>query len=248
MWKKILAWSLFIVPLVLALARGLLDFAGGYQDIIWLSENVGPIMDFIIGQPAVWFYGTLSFLAVVGLSLHLPRSVWEQWYKKAFPHVRRGYPLEILEYPAVTIPGDPQVTEWTFGLENRSQETVNHLSVVLDSFKGEEQSDFSRINLKFSTDRGVTFSLRPGERAWVKLAQNKTSYSSAYESIFQLGPMEDGSYLRGIPYWEGAEDLYVRNSTLKVRIIADNLPEKNLTFFSWDEGGITRGEPVRQTL
>ena len=69
--KLLLAMSLAIGAI-----KALLDLIGRYQDAKWLGDQAGPIMEFVVSQPAIWFYGSLAILALIGLSLHVPAHAW----------------------------------------------------------------------------------------------------------------------------------------------------------------------------
>ncbi|MFD2235934.1 hypothetical protein [Aureimonas populi] len=93
-------------------------------------------------------------------------------------------------------------------LENVSGSTVDAISVILDEIRVSKQKHGTRINERFVSDRGDVFSLRPGERAWVTIAQDETK--------FGIGPLSSGRELRS---WGSFENYYVADSIIFASVV-----------------------------
>lgn len=242
--RRIFGTLLFILSVLFAAVRLAADWIGRttvIDDAELLGARARPMIDFIADQPAAWFYGVLAVLALVGLSLHVPARRWSV----LFGVKKEVYPLHIWQPPAQTAPhgpGEPQYTTWYLALENTSERTVENISVVFDGVKGKYQYGFNRIDLKFISDKGTNFSLRPGESAWAPLGREETINfipvdDEPIDTKFRIGPMEDGKFLKGLAMWDPDDETYIKDSVLRIRVVAENIPPKTIFLPTLPGGG-----------
>lgn len=218
--RRLFAWILTIGAPIVAGIKVVLDNTGRYQDAQWLSDRAGPVLEFIADQPGVWLYGSLAVLALIGLSLHVPPRAWAALLRLD------SQPLKLEETIPTTLPaGEDAYTVWGVVVRNTGKKTIRNISVLFDGARGTGRATFSRMrmeqsSLRLVSERGVVFSLRPQEGAFVTLAKQYASTGGG----FGLGPMEDGSVLRGVISYGSEEDnTFIKDCVIRIRVVAEDI-------------------------
>lgn len=233
--RRIFGTLLFILSVLFAAVRLAADWIGRttvIDDAELLGAKARPMIDFITDQPAAWFYGVLAVLALIGLSLHIPPNQWRAWLGLK----RSQYPLEFLGLPAQPA-GAHEVIPWILLVTNVSESTVRDISVILEEIKAYNR--WFGFNQRFKSNIGPIFSLRPGERAHVFIAEQinlpleEILGEEEPTNTFRIGPTEKGEIPRG---YKDRDDGYVSGSLLHIKVVGENIQSKSF-FVHISKGG-----------
>jgi hypothetical protein len=165
-----------------------------------------------------WIMGFLIATAVAAIENNLRATDTRNQgkYKRL-----NAYPIQVTMPATETRAAPHPHTTYYLLLENTSSNLISGVSVVLDGIKRLHDRHTTRMNLEFNTDKGASFSLRPGEKAWVTLA-------TSTQNSFVLGPLANSREIRG--YTGDTNDIgFVDGSTVYTSIVTDNYPKHDVT-------------------
>lgn len=79
MLRNIVGWIFIAIPTALGLLKKTAEWVGlttSPEDAVALRQKVQPMIDFIVAQPDIKFYGALAVLALIGMIALIPAASW----------------------------------------------------------------------------------------------------------------------------------------------------------------------------